>query len=378
MRFHILLAGGCLILLIIVLQYYVLRHFAALAAAHQHTISERTLWVSAVLITLLTLLCMASGSLLPNHPVIQKIGLCVGAICLGFMTTCLMLFLLCDILRLLLQIQALAQIQEAWAKLYHHGLPVLCASALITGLGIWNSARLHLTECTVTMEQFNGAPLQLVLLSDMHEGSALRTDHLERIVAKTNALQPDCILLCGDLFDENTTISQCTEAYTTLAKLSAPFGVYFVFGNHERNLKTDGTMAQALTEAGITVLEDAVVTIDGRLTIAGRKDDTEPREALSTLLADIDDTLPLILLDHQPKDTQNAAELGVDLQLSGHTHGGQIFPGGFLSDLVNEATYGLHTQDDYHLIVSSGCSVWGVPYRTERTSEIVSITLCGT
>lgn len=377
MQFHAMLAGGCLMLFIIVLQYYVLRHFSALAGAHGLNISQHVLWICAVLITILTLLCMTSGSLLPDQPVIQKICLCAGAVFIGLMSTSLLLFLITDGIRLLLHISKLSALRDIWERFYHHGLPVCVAAACITGFGIWNSARLHITEYTVAMKQFTGTPVKLVLLSDMHEGSALLTNHLERVVEKTNALQPDCVILCGDLFDENTTETQQKAAYETLSRLQAPLGVYFVFGNHERNIKADNTMRNALTAAGIVVLEDQFFSIEQRFTLVGRKDHTEPREDLNQLLSEVDQTLPIILLDHQPKDTAAAADLGVDLQLSGHTHGGQIFPGGFISDIVNEATYGLKTNDDYHLIVSSGCSVWGIPYRTERTSEIAVITLCG-
>ncbi len=377
MQFHIMLAGGCLILMITALQYYILQHFRNPVRIHGKAPKNRTLWILSAVLTAVMLLCLAAGGALPPIPWLQSTVGLLGAVLIGWMSTCLLLFPLFDLITLLLRLPVLRKASAFWKKFCMGGLTVAVIAAMVTGYGIWNSARITLTEYTVPIKGLSGEPIQLVLLSDMHEGSALQTDHLLQVVEKTNALSPDCIILCGDLFDENTADAERDQAYETLAKLQAPMGVFFVFGNHERNLKQDGSIRTALEAVGITVIEDDITMLDDRLQIIGRKDITEQRIPLEELTAQTDPALPVLLLDHQPKDTQKAAELGVALQVSGHTHGGQIFPGGWISDLVNEATYGLHTQGDYHLIVSSGCSIWGVPFRTAKTTEIVSITLYG-
>lgn len=377
MQFHIMLAGGCLILMITALQYYILQHFRNRIRIHGKELKKSTLWILSAVLTAGMLLCLAAGGALPHIPWLQSLMGLLGAVLMGTMSTCLLLFPIVDIITMILRLPVFQKAAAVWKKICMGGLTVAIAAVMVTAYGIWNSARITLTEYTVPINGLTGEPIQLVLLSDMHEGSALRTDHLQQLVEKTNALSPDCIILCGDLFDENTADTERDQAYKTLAKLKAPMGVFFVFGNHERNLKQDGSMRAALEAVGITVIEDDITTLDDRLQIIGRKDITEQRIPLAELTAKTDPELPILLLDHQPKDTQKAAELGIDLQVSGHTHGGQVFPGGWISDLVNEATYGLHIHGDYHLIVSSGCSIWGVPFRTAKTTEIVSITLHG-
>lgn len=376
MQFYAMLIGGILLLTVVALQYYILQHFRSSIQIKGKKLKKPVVWGISAAMAALMLLCLAAGSALPYIPWLQQSMGLLGAILIGMMTTCLLVFPICDIIALICKIPKLQKASAIWRRMYAGGLSVLLIAAAITGYGIWNATKIHLTEYAISAEAYNGKPLSIAILADMHEGSALRRDHLERIVEKANALHPDLVLICGDLFDENTAEAERTAAYQTLAQLKSEYGVYFVFGNHERNLNPDSTMRLALEHSGITVLEDAVVTVAG-MNIIGRKDASGSRTALDTLVAQADPTLPILLMDHQPRDTAEAAALGVDLQVSGHTHGGQIFPGGWISEAVNDANYGLRINENYHLIVSSGCSVWGVPFRTEKITEIVSVTLQG-
>ncbi len=376
MQFYAMLVGGILLLTVVVLHYYILQHFRSSVKIKGKSLKKSVVWGISATMAVLMLLGLSAGNALPHIPWLQQgMGL-LGAILIGMMTTCLLVFPICDIISLVVKIPVLQKSSAIWRRIYAGGLLPLIIAVAVTAYGIWNSARLNVTEYTVSLAEYAGKPQSVVVLSDMHEGSALRTDHLERVVAETNALHPDYVLLCGDLFDENTADTERIEAYKTLAKLKATHGIYFVFGNHERNLNADNRMRHALADAGIYVLEDEVVTLNG-FHLIGRKDANGDRASLESLVAQTDPTLPIILMDHQPKDIAEAAALGVDLQVSGHTHGGQIFPGGWISEAVNEANYGLHTNENYNLIVSSGCSIWGVPFRTEKTTEIVLVTLQG-
>ncbi len=376
MQFYAMLVGGILLLTVVALHYYILQHFRGSVKIKGKALKKPVVWGISAGMAALMLLCLASGNALPHIPWLQQgMGL-LGAVLIGMMTTCLLIFPICDIIALVVKIPALQKASAIWRRLYAGGLLPLMIAVVVTAYGIVNATRINITEYTVALADYKNGPRSIAILSDMHEGSALRVDHLERVVAQTNALQPDYILICGDLFDESTADTERDAAYKTLAKLDAAHGVYFVFGNHERSLNTDNQMRDALEAAGIYVLEDEVVTLDG-FHLIGRKDASGKRAPLESLTAQADPTLPIILMDHQPKDTAEAAALGVDLQVSGHTHGGQIFPGGWISEAVNEANYGLHTDGDYNMVVSSGCSVWGVPYRTEQTTEIVLVTLEG-
>ncbi len=376
MQFYAMLVGGIMLLLLVALQYYILQHFRKSIKIRGNYLKKPVVWGISAATTALMLLCLAAGNALPQIAWLQQSMGLLGAILIGVMTTCLLAFPIFDIVSLALKIPALQKASAICRKIYAGGLLPLLIAITVTGYGVWNSARLTFTEYTISLTEYTGEQRKIVVLSDMHEGSALRSDHLERVIAKTNELHPDYILLCGDLFDENTAPAEQTAAYEALAKLEATKGVYFVFGNHERNLNTDNQMRHALEDVGIYVLEDEIITLEG-FNLIGRKDASGNRLPLDSLVAQANPDLPIILMDHQPKDTAEAAALGVDLQVSGHTHGGQIFPGGWISEAVNEANYGLHTNEDYHLIVSSGCSIWGVPFRTEKTTEVVTITIQG-
>lgn len=378
MRFHILLAGGVAVLCYIFVQYYILKHIVSLYHTDPHSLGDQTLWGLSIGISLFTLFCMASGAILPHIPILQKGFLLMGAIALGVQTTCLMLFLGADLLQLLLRLLPKGnRMQTFLAGFRYWSLLVMLITGIVTSYGIFNAERLSVTKYHIQIEKPMEAPLRIVLLSDQHEGTALLPSHLKRTVALANQQQPDLILLAGDLFDENSTIRQQQDAYATLSALQAPLGVYYVYGNHEHSHKENDKIRTALEAIGITVLEDSHHILANKLILVGRKDASEERMPLSTLLQGTDPTLPLLLMDHQPTQLQEAASLGVDLQVSGHTHGGQIAPGGLLSAIRNEATYGLYRNGAYHLIVSSGSGVWGVPFRTARHSEIVSITLSG-
>ncbi len=378
MRFHILLAGGIAVLCYVFVQHYIMRHIIALFHTDPHSVSAQLLWGLSIGISLFTLFCMASNTILPDISLLQKGFLLMGAILLGVQTTCLMLFLGTDLLRLLLKLFPMGnRIQGFLASFRYWNVLLLLITGVVTGYGIFNAERLRITEYHIRIDKPMDSPLRIVLLSDQHEGTALLSSHLKRTVALANQQNPDLILLAGDLFDENSTIRHQQEAYARLSALQAPLGVYYVYGNHEHSHKENNKIRKELEAIGITVVEDSHHIPADKLVIVGRKDASEKRMPLHTLLQETDPTLPLLLMDHQPTRLQEAVSLGVDLQVSGHTHGGQIVPGGLLSAICNEATYGLYRNGSYHLIVSSGSGVWGVPFRTARHSEIVSITLSG-
>jgi len=228
-----------------------------------------------------------------------------------------------------------------------------------------------------------GTPtLRIVQISDIHFGPILGRDFARWLVERVNAQQPDLIVVTGDLVDGG--VARVATEVAPLSELRAKLGVYFVTGNHDHY---SGARAWAthVETLGMRVLrnERVVVPLAGRegaaLQLAGVDDHRsgmlpgEGGEDLEAALADRDPGLPLLLLAHDPTTFNRAAGMGVDLQLSGHTHGGQIWPFQYLVRLVTRYVAGHFREGDAQLYVSRGTGFWGPPMRLGAPAEITRI-----
>ncbi len=224
------------------------------------------------------------------------------------------------------------------------------------------------------------AGFRIAQLSDVHVGPLLRRPFLEDLVRRTNALRPDLVAITGDLVDGS--VDDLRHVVAVLADLRAPHGVWFTTGNHEYYMGADPWIAH-LETLGVRTLRNARVAIErdgAAIDLAGIDDPTGvgfPGHGpdLARALAGRDPTRPVVLLAHQPKQVRDAERLGVDVQLSGHTHGGQLAPFGWLVRLVQPAVAGLHRFGPTWLYVSRGAGSWGPPMRLANPAEIAVIEL---
>jgi len=221
--------------------------------------------------------------------------------------------------------------------------------------------------------------LTIVQLSDIHVGPTIGRAFMDELVDKTNALEPDVIAITGDLVDGS--VAELAAHVAPLGRLRARHGVYFCTGNHEYYSGADEWIAH-LGTLGIDVLqnEHRLIEHEGeRLAIAGVHDWTSEQFGhatdVRTALDGKDADVPVVLLAHQPKHIDEAADHGVALQLSGHTHGGQIFPFNFLVGLDQPYVKGLHDHRGTQLYVSAGTGYWGPPMRLAVPAEITQLTL---
>jgi uncharacterized protein len=220
--------------------------------------------------------------------------------------------------------------------------------------------------------------LRIVQLTDVHVGPTIGRDFIERIVAKVNALSPDVIAITGDLVDGS--VAELREHVAPLADLRARYGVYFVTGNHEYYSGVDAWITY-LTSLGIRVLRNERVRIGGEdgIDLAGIDDHSAGVRGhgsdLRRALQGRDPDRPCVLLAHQPRGIDLADALGVDLQLSGHTHGGQLYPWKFLVRLQQPFVEGLHRLARAQIYVSRGTGYWGPPMRLGAPAEITEIEL---
>lgn len=253
---------------------------------------------------------------------------------------------------------------------------------LVIAGGFWNARtpRIHRFSVAVAKQTQGIHSLRMVVVSDVHLGTIIGRDRLARIVEQINDLRPDLVLFAGDVVDEDLAPVIRQNIGETLLSIRSRKGIYGITGNHE--YIGGAEQACAYLEAhGIRMLRDTCVEIDGGIVIAGREDRSsrqfggKRRKSLDVLLAGVDPHAPLILMDHQPFDLQEASAHGVDLQLSGHTHHGQLWPFNYITSAIYEVSWGYLLKGSTHFYVSSGVGTWGPPVRTGNRPEIVEITM---
>lgn len=221
-------------------------------------------------------------------------------------------------------------------------------------------------------------PIKIVAVADIHAGGVVERSYLRRLRKRIECCRPDIILLLGDVTDGDIACAAEVGLGDFLSALKAPLGKYAVLGNHDIYAGAK-KMRRILTDAGVVVLQDASVVIDDAFVLVGRNDPRGihfgiPRATLASLLADRPD-LPVVVADHTPQDLKEAANCGVDLQLSGHTHGGQVFPFNLMMKRMYGISSGLRHDGKTAICVSSGAGLWTMPLRTVTNSEIVLCTL---
>lgn len=271
--------------------------------------------------------------------------------------------------------QALAR---GLAGLVAGGGGLASAWAVRTALARWDvrTVRVPIARLPASLEGYT-----IVQLTDVHVGPTIGRDFVAAMVRTVNDLRPDAVAITGDLVDGS--VAALGEHVAPLGELRARHGVFFVTGNHEYYSGVDEWLA-ALAGLGVRVLANERVTLggdDGAIDLAGvhdwsgRRFPGPHRPDLAKALAGRDRERPVVLLAHQPKHAREAVAHGVSLVLSGHTHGGQIWPWGALVALDQRYVKGLYREGDTHVYVSQGTGYWGPPMRLGTTPEITRVVL---
>jgi predicted MPP superfamily phosphohydrolase len=270
--------------------------------------------------------------------------------------------------------------RQAIARLFGGAAAVLGIGA--SGVGVASAlSPVAVSRVRVAIDRLGKAKsgYRIVQISDVHVGPTIGHDFIEEIVARINALDPDLIAITGDLVDGS--VADLAEHVAPLAKLRAKDGVFFVTGNHEYYSGADAWIAHLGTKLGVRVLRNEHVRIGGEdgFDLAGIDDASAHADGhgadLRKALDGRDASRACVLLAHQPRGIDLADKLGVDLQLSGHTHGGQIVPWNFLVRLQQPFVAGLHKLARAQIYVSRGTGYWGPPMRVGAPAEITEIEL---
>ena len=294
------------------------------------------------------------------------------------------LFFLSDIIFLLFKVSNLrdTNLYGYINNIHYSGGFVVLLSAVLIVYGTFNaySYKTNYYDISIDKNINNVNELKIAMIADLHYDSS-RIDFFSKVVELINKENVDLICLCGDIIDENTNKNELKILLNDLKKLKATYGVYAVYGNHESYLKYQQEYKEGLKNIGIRLLEDETVHVNNSFYIIGRKDisinrgNSNHRLDIDNLIKDINRNQLILLLDHQPVDIKNVENTDIDLQLSGHTHKGQLFPNNLVTRLMFATDHGLYKKNNYSLIVTSGIGTWGPPVRVGSNGEIVFIKL---
>jgi len=319
-------------------------------------------------------------TLLPS-PFIDNLTL-VGAVWLGMLYYLFIFTLLIEILR---------AINKRWnflsPKLISHPTiivtTIFCLTLSLISYGTWNARHPLTQNYEITIPKTAGSleTLQVVMVSDIHLGNIITNQRLTKLINRIDQLEPDIVLLAGDIIDSKVDALINQNMIENFTRLRPKFGTYAILGNHEYFDQKPDVAIKYLEQGNIHVLRDSSALIAGSFYLVGRDDLSKERytgtsrQDLATVMAGINHTLPIILLDHQPHSLQDGVEQGVDLQLSGHTHLGQLFPNSLFTKNMYEVDWGYLRKESMQIIVSCGIGTWGPPIRIGNHPEIVNITI---
>lgn len=230
-------------------------------------------------------------------------------------------------------------------------------------------------EQPIAIEKSVGAndSLTIVAISDLHLGYGIGRGELNEWIKLINKEKPDIVLIAGDIIDNSVRPLNERNIASYFKEIEAP--VYMCLGNHEYISGIDSSL-KFIEKTGIHLLRDSYAEIDSTCYIVGRDDRSNPRrKALAELVVDLDKSKPIILLDHQPYDLDEAEACGIDFQFSGHTHQGQVWPISDITKLIYEKDHGYLTRGKTHIFVSSGIGIWGGKFRIGTQSEYVVVKM---
>ena len=318
-------------------------------------------------------------------PLVYDVWLGVGAIWFAFLVYFILFLLGLDLVRLL--------------ESFFHFLPkfiynnfeqtkkitaiiIIAVVGIIVFLGNLNKRDITIKTLELQLPKGEGKlnELNIVAASDLHLSPIDGERLLSKIIDKMNSLNPDIILLSGDIVDDKAEILEQRKIGESFKKLNPKYGIYTINGNHEFINEVEASVKYA-EHLGMKVLRDNYVLIDSSFYVIGREDSTmfqftgKHRNTLNQIVESINTNHSIILLDHTPYKLEEAQNNNIALQLSGHTHHGQIWPANIITNMIYEISWGYKKKGNTHYYVTSGAGTWGPPVRIGSKSEIVNIKI---
>lgn len=271
-------------------------------------------------------------------------------------------------------------------KIYKSGICILLIFFMFLGYGYYNAHNVVIKNYSIdTDKDIENGNIKIAMIADLHLGTNMDSSKLKDYLSEIQDQNPDMLVLVGDIFDENTKKTDMMRAMEELGNVKTKYGIYYVFGNHDNghfsgNQEINKDMIRdGMKRNRINVLEDDRVLVDDNFYVIGRNDASEEqmsgRESTDDLTNDLDKSKFMLLLDHQPHQFKESEECGIDLELCGHTHAGQVWPLGLIGNIFkfNDMTYGHKKINNTDFIVTSGIAGWGSAIRTEGKCEMVIV-----
>lgn len=319
---------------------------------------------------------------------------------LGVLMYALLVIAVVDLVRFILKRISFPGKGRLFSAKAHRIIGGVCALCIfvLSLWGIWNADNIQVTDYELYVDKEAGDldSLKIILVADLHMGYSIGIPQMEQMVDRINEEDPDLVVIAGDIFDNEYESLEDPEALIEiLGGIRSRYGVYACYGNHDIQEKilagftfssekvkvSDLRMDAFLEQAGIRLLRDEGVLVEDAFYLYGRPDYNRPgrgirnRKSPAQITEGMDLSKPVIVLDHEPRQLQELADAGVDMDLCGHTHDGQMFPGNIVVRFFWENSYGYLQKGNMHNIVTSGVGVFGPDMRVGTKCEICRITV---
>jgi uncharacterized protein len=255
-------------------------------------------------------------------------------------------------------------------------ISMISISVLVVVGGIINFNSIRTTEFQVEVrgKASDVAKLKIAYVSDFHLNEGTPVRFVQRFLNRIDAIKPDIMIFGGDIVEGYREDENMIGFENILSRINTRYGVYGVLGNHEHYARQD--KGSFFNKARIRIINDSIIIMGNSFILAGRNDShISWRKSIEELLKGIPDSLPVILLDHRSTDIDEVAKTRTDIQLSGHTHNGQLFPINLITNKIYKLSYGHRKFGNTHFFVSSGIRLWGPPVRTVGKSEIIILNV---
>lgn len=377
MNFRMLTFISIVLAVYALINYYIGFRGAQALGGSRLSLNLRHYWFWAVLI----LSCLYPLIRFAGHflsPELSRIFIMTASYWLGIMYYLFMIILGLDLIRLL----------DRWLKFLPEEfasphpsifLGILIIMIVLLAYGTWNARHPVISEYEINVPKKASSlnSMRVVMVSDIHLGWIVGTDQLSGMISKINELNPDLVLLPGDIIDEGVDPSAEKEIPALFTRLKPPLGTYACLGNHEYISGQADEVTAFLGQGGVKVLRDQWVELDQGIYIVGRDDGSDDgggRMDLHSLMKGMEkDKLPVFLMDHKPAYLQEPEREGADVQFSGHTHLGQMAPNQLITRKIFEQDWGYLRKGNLQLLVSCGFGTWGPPIRIGNRPEIVLV-----
>ena len=350
-------------------------------------------------IVIITYIFFASSFIIGLFLPYKKIKI-IGNYFLGAIQYIVLIVLLADLIRILLKKTKIVNEKILSSKITFviSGSICILLTILLSTYGVIHSKKIVYTNYNVNINKVTNIDnLKISLVSDIHLGYNTHLSHIKKMVDMINNSNSDLVVIAGDIFDNNyEAIGNDEDIINELKRIKSKYGVYAVYGNHDIEEKIlagftfnwdksevliDPRMEEFLSKSNIKTLRDETILIDNSFYLIGRLDyhkygiKINKRKTIQELTKDIDINKPIIVLDHEPYELNELASNNVDLDLSGHTHNGQMFPSNILLKVIWDNPYGLLKVGNMTSIVTSGIGVYGPNMRVLTTAEVVNINV---